>query len=288
MQQQEALNFVEDVLKLSSPLSKVRENKALFLDEIIKAFLSVPFQNIHLLCVPEAERHVPTWEESKDSVMRGYGGLCYSLCLFMKYLLEALGYDVYFATCNAFGSPDNHITTIVRDLSSPGSHHIVDIGAFPTFEAISLDFEVESPIYHHSFLEYKFMKRGGQILRLHRKGEHHTPKVSGGECIIDGWRRIFEFELIPRDLSYFEQPMSMLYTKPGQNSPFLETFHAVVYKDLKLIAIKNDLLMLENDEQKLVVTKMQTREEMVATVKKYFPMFTVKEITKAMEYIQLF
>ena len=112
------------------------------------------------------------------------------------------------------------------------------------------------------------MKRGGQILRLDRKGEHHTPKVSGGKCIIDGWRRIFEFELIPRDLSYFEQPMSVLYTKPGQNSPFLETFHAVVYKDLKLIAIKNDLLMLENDQQKLVVTRMQMQDEMVATVKK--------------------
>ena len=46
--------------------------------------------------------------------------------------------------------------------------------------------------------------------------------------------------------------------------------------------------MLENDEQKLVVTKMQSREEMVTTVKKYFSMFTVKEITKPMEYVQLF
>ena len=288
MQQQEAVNFVEDVLKLSSPLGKLKDNRALFLNEIVKAFHLVPFQNIHLLCEAEADRHVPTWEESKESVMGGYGGLCYSLCLFMKYLLEALGYDVYFATCNAFGSPDNHITTIVQDLSSPGSHHIVDIGAFPTFEAISLDFEVESPIYHHSYLEYKFLKRGTQILRLHRKGEHHTPTVPGGECIIDGWRRIFEFELIPQDICYFERPMSVLYTKPGKNSPFLETFHAVVYKDLKLIAIKNDLLMLENDEQKLVITKMQTREEMVTAVKKYFPMFTAKEITKAMQYIKLF
>ena len=142
MQQQEAVNFVENVLKLSSPLSKLRENKPLFFNEIIKAFLSVPFQNLHLLGEPEAGRHVPTWEGSKDSVMRGYGGICYSLCLFMKYLLEALGYDVYFAACSAFGFPDNHITTIVRDLSFPGSNHIVDNIAFPTFEAIPLDFEV--------------------------------------------------------------------------------------------------------------------------------------------------
>ena len=288
MQQQEAVNFVEDILKLSSPLSKIRDNKLLFLNEIVKAFHSVPFQNIHLLCEPQADRHVPTWKESKDSVMGGYGGLCYSLCHFMKNLLKALGYDVYFAACNAFGSPNNHITTVVQDMSFPGSHHIVDIGAFPMFEAISLDFEVESPIYHHSYLEYKFLKRGNQILRLHRKGEHHTPTVPGGECIIDGWRRIFEFELIPQDLSYFENSMSALYTKPGENSPFLETFHAVVYKDLKIIAIKNDLLMLENDDQKLVVTKMQTQEEMVTTVKKYFPMFSTKEITKAIEYIKLF
>ena len=287
MQQQEAVNFVEDVLKLSSPLSKLRENRTLFLNEIIKAFLSVPYQNIHLLCEPEAERHVPTWEEAKDSVMRGYGGICYSQCLFMKYLLEALGYDVYFAACNIFGFTGNHITTIVRDLSSPGSRHIVDNSAFPTFEAIPLDFEVESPIYHHSYLEYKFLKRDGQILRMHRKGEH-TPTIPGGERIIDGWRRIFEFELTPRDLSHVEHSMRVVYTEPGQNSPFLKTFHAVVYKDLKLIAIKDDLLMLENDEQKLVVTKMQTREEMVSTVKQYFPMFTVNEITKAMDYIKLF
>ena len=46
--------------------------------------------------------------------------------------------------------------------------------------------------------------------------------------------------------------------------------------------------MLENDEQKLVVTKMQSREEMVTTVKKYFPTFTVKEIMKPMEYVQFF
>ena len=63
--------------------------------------------------------YIPTWE---DSVIRGYGGLCYSLCLFMKYLLEALGYDVYFVACNAFSCPGNHI--------HPGSHHIVDNIAF--------------------------------------------------------------------------------------------------------------------------------------------------------------
>ena len=61
MQQQEAVNFVEDVLKLSSPVSKLRENKALFLNEFIKAFLSVPFQNIHLLCELEAGIHVYTY-----------------------------------------------------------------------------------------------------------------------------------------------------------------------------------------------------------------------------------
>ena len=182
--------FVEDVLKLCSSVSKLRENKALFLNEFIKAFLSVPFQNIYLLCELEAGIHVPTWEESKDSVIRGYGGLCYSLCLFMKYLLEALGYDVYFL----------HVMHLV-------------VLATTLLEAIPLDFEVESPIYCHSYLEYKFLKRGGQILRMHRKGEP-TPVIQVMiECIIDGWRRIFEFELIPRDLSYFEQPML--------NSPFL-------------------------------------------------------------------
>ena len=289
MEQQEAIDFVVRVLRLNSPLKKIEENRTLFLNELVKAFHnSVPFQNVTLLCEPEADRHVPTWEESKKSVMGGYGGLCYAQCVFLKFLLEALEYNVYFASCNAFGSPDNHITTIVQNLLFPGSKHIVDIGAFPTFEAIPLDFEVESPIYYHSFLEYKFLRKGSSILRLHRKGEHHTPPVLGGECIIDGWRRIFELDLTPRNLSHFKHTMSEVYTKPGKNSPFLVSFRAVLFQELKLVAIKDSLLMLENDEQQLVVTEMKTREEMVTTVEKYFPMFTREQIIKAMEYLQLF
>ena len=126
MQQQEAVNFVEDVPKLSSPLSKLRENKALILNEPSRPFSLYLFRTFIFSVKRKLEdMSIPTWE---DSVMRGYGGLCYSLCLFMKYLLEALGYDVYFV---AFGCPGNHI--------HPGSHHIVDNIAFPTFEAIPLD-----------------------------------------------------------------------------------------------------------------------------------------------------
>ena len=92
----------------------LEENQALFLNELVKAFHnSVPFQNVTLLCEPEADRHVPTWEESKKSVMRGYGGLCYAQCVYMKFLLESLEYDVYFASRVVSSVP---LTTISRPL----------------------------------------------------------------------------------------------------------------------------------------------------------------------------
>ncbi len=51
---------------------------------------------------------------------------------------------------------NNHILMmIVTDLNAPGDNHLVDVGnATPCFIPIPLNFEVESPIYTQSFLQY--------------------------------------------------------------------------------------------------------------------------------------
>ena len=291
LSKEEAVQFITKVLGISSPLKKLEEDRTLFLNDLIKAFYcSVLFQNITLLSKPEANRHVPTWEEVKAAVMGGRGGLCYPLSVFMTYLLEALGYEVYFPASSIFWS-NNHMTTIVQNLSFPGSKHLVDVTGFPTFEAVPLDFEKESPVYSYSFLEFKFVKEGNKILRFHRKSDKLPfipASIPGREYIVDEWRRVCEVEyMVPRELSFFEQPMTDVYTKPGVNSPFLVSFRAVVYRDLKLIAIKDTTLLLENDKHELEVTKVSSREEMVRITSKYFPQFTVEEVTKAMDTLHL-
>ncbi len=287
LSKEEAVYFVTEVLGISSPLCKLGEDRMLFLNELIKAFYcTIPFQNITLLCQSEADRHVPAWEESKAAVMSGRGGLCYTVGVFMMCLLEALGYETYLPASGIF-FPNNHITTIVQNLTYPGSKHLVDtLSGYPTFEAIPLDFDKESPIYNHSFLEYKFVREGNTILRFHRKGENR-PTRPGREYIVDGWRRVCEIDLVPRDLSYFDQPMSDVYTKPGVNSPFLVSFRAVVYRELRLVAIKDTTLMLENEKHEVEVTKLSSRDEMISTTSKYFPQFSVEEVTEAIDCLHL-
>ena len=82
-----------------------------------------------------------------------------------------MSYDTYIAACTIC-RPKSHIITTVKNLSFAGSKHLVDVNGYPSFEAIPLDFEHESPIYYHEFLEYN----------------------------VDGWRRLCEVDLTPRDL----------------------------------------------------------------------------------------
>ena len=284
----EALKFITDVLGVSSPLRKLEQNRLLFLNELVKAFSDrIPFQNVTLLSQPPSDRHVPTWEEIKTAVMESRRGLCYTLGVFINILLEALNYDTYFAA-GAIFSPNNHIITIVKDLSFAGSKHLVDVNGYPSFEAIPLDFKHESPIYYHAFLEYKFIKEGSKIFRFHRKGEFRD-LVPGREYDVDGWRRLCEVDLTPRDLSFFKQAMTDVYTIPGKNTPFLVSFRATIYKDLKLAAIKDNTLLLENDKHEIETSEISNQEEMIKTINKYFPnLFTIEEITKAIDYLKLY
>ena len=242
LSEEEAHKFIADVLKLSESRAKLKTHRAEFLDELVKAYHGlVPFQNVTLLSQAVEDRHVPTWAEIKAAVMGGYGGLCYTLSGFMHALLASLGYDVHLASGNIF-YPDNHVMVIVNNLTSSGSLHLVDMNGYPTFEAIPLDFAKESPVYCHSFLRYKFIRAGSDIIwRMHRQEfEEGRPMVSGQECIIDGWRRVCVMDLTPRELSSFYETMVAVYTRPEVNSsPFLRSYHAVWYPDLRLVAVKN-------------------------------------------------
>ena len=283
----EAVHFVTTVLKIDSPLQKLEKDRVQFLHELNLAYQrTMPFQNIDTVAQEPAKRHTPTWEEIKDAAMRSRGGRCYVLNVFMKTLLEALGYDVHHAACNIF-SPNNHMTTIVRNLTSPGSKHLVDISAYPTFEIVSLDFEKESPVYNHSFLEFKFVREGDTIARYHRKGENR-PKMPTEVITPDGWRRVIVIDPTPRELDYFDHSMNEAYTIPGKTTPFLVTFRAVVFKDLKLTAIKNTTLLTEKDNHSLEAKEMATREEMIKMVGEHFPQFPSDMVARAIDTLQLF
>ena len=156
---------------------------------------------------------------------------------------------------------------------------------WPTFEAIPLNFQDESPIYNFSFVKFKFIRKGTLIQRYHWKGESHD-EIS--EQHLNEWRKTCEFDVaIPREIPFFEEPMSRVYKQPGDLSPFLVSFRAVMYKDLKLIAIRDDALLLEKDGHEVETTKLQSRKEVCEAVTKYFPQFTAEDVMKALDSVHL-
>ena len=178
---EEAFRFIVDVLKFDDAKEKLKTNRLLFLEELIQAYQkTIPFHNVNLLNLSPEERHVPTWEEIKADMMHGRGGLCYTMSVFMKFLLDALEFKTSFLACAVRGFQDNHIATVVFGLTEKGSRHLVDPTAYPTFAAIPLDFVEESPVYEHSYLQYKFVKKADMVYRLHPSSASSSAKSSPG------------------------------------------------------------------------------------------------------------
>ena len=286
LSQDEAYRVISDVLKLDSSRERLQYDRMAFLKDLLRAYYrEIPFQNIDLLCLGETERHCPTWEEVKAAVFDGRGGLCYTLGLFMERLLEALGYRVYLATSSMNGPPDNHITTIIRDLTAPGSLHWVDFSSYPTFEAVPLDFKTKSSLYHHSFLKYYYVREGNTIVRYHQ-----SDGAAAGDCMYSGYRRVCVVDLKPRDISFFDESMHNVYTSPGTLSPFLVSLRAVQFvgPDLKMVAIKGTTLICEQRDSTLKSTELRSLAELLEAAQTYFPQFSGDDVARAATSINLY
>jgi len=266
--EEEAIHFVVKVLKVPKPLEKKRENPHGFLNQLISSFHeTIPFQSMSLMSLKPEDRHLPTPEEIRQNVVSGVGGLCYTLNTFMKFLLQALDYDVYFVSSH-IRHPNNHIITVVQDLMKPGDKHLVDVGVgYPTFEAIPLDFEHESPVYMQSFLEYKLVREGNVIVRWHGRGESRP-----GVPVVNGWRKVCIIDPTPRNLEFFDEPMTSVYTSPDPDlTPFHTSLRAIIFKDKRAICIKNTSFIVEDENHKLQETKMDHQDAPLEIIAQYFP-----------------
>ena len=234
----------------------------------------------------------PTLDEIKAAIVCGKGGLCYSMNIFMKFLLEALGYDVCHISSDIF-HPKNHVLTIVNNLKKTGDQYIVEAGCgYPCFTPISLDFKGESTIYSQSFLHFKFAHEEGKIVRYHKRSRtlmDIPPSTSGGEE--EYWRKYCVMDPTPQDFSFFNDPMDEVYGNP--DTPliiFHKIFRIVGYvKDngnLRFVAFKNTSLLLENDSHQLKETKFRTVEELLDQVQLYFP-HLYSDAAKAVQNLEL-
>ena len=191
---------------------------------------------------------------------------------FFKCILDALGYKTDFFPVTVLGYAE-HVGIIAYDLSFKDSKHNVDIGCvYPTFEAIPLNFEEESPIYSFSFLKYKYKKRADDIMEwLHQSRSDKTQ-----------WFRFAEMAVSnPVPVSYFFKTTEHDFSDP--RNQFNATIRISHYNGNCFFSVKGKVIKWsEEKEQKLLQREVETKEEVTAILIKEFPQFPVEIIEQAL------
>ena len=121
----EAHHFLDDLLCPDRSWGEVlRRDPETFLGQLMAAYLArVPFQSLDALVT----REVPSLEQVERDVLCRRGGLCFTMNVFFKSLLDALGFEAIFALCTIHGDTE-HGTVLVRGLGRPEDLHCVEVG----------------------------------------------------------------------------------------------------------------------------------------------------------------
>ncbi|XP_064616673.1 uncharacterized protein LOC135480700 [Liolophura sinensis] len=289
MSRDEALNYISSNLNIPDAANLLNVRGLHLLNKILTSFHArVPIQTITLHAVPMKWRHRPNWVTVKENVCCGVGGLCYELNIFMFALLSALGFDVYL-TKSSVSQPHNHVVIIARNVASPGDLFLVDAGCgFPTFQAVDLNFDLESAEYCQSFLCYKLVKQSnGKVLRLHKR--HSLVKSLEPNDAKSEWKRYYDFELKPFSIEEIDEEFDRVFeTYTATTSHAI--FRCTMFPGQRACAIRNKVVLVENDTKELDGTEYETSADLVNAVCGHFPVFQEYRalVSKAVNTLGLF
>ncbi len=276
----EAVQFLQNSWTMNDVELQLKADRVMFLNKLIKTIHEkVPFQLLSAfkdLSLLQNKQKLMTYttKDINKMCMSGLGGNCGLINAFTWNLLKVLGYSAHF--CGTIVTPtavDNvHLALIVKDLVNTGDIHLVDCGVgLPTFTAISLNFNEESHIFEESFLEYKYIKYGGKILRMHGKGDlvrRNDPPVEGLDFILGKWRRFYEFTLedferktLDRLGDYFD----------ARHAPKNMLPRAARYPGSKAVIILGNSLFTEQEDKTLKKTELRSDDEVMKAYQDYFP-----------------
>ncbi|XP_038052622.1 uncharacterized protein LOC119725314 [Patiria miniata] len=286
----EATQFLEGVLQMHSPMDSLARDRVSFLRDLIAAFMSkIPFQSVTAIATPKPERRGLTFQEIKVEMTTRRGGLCFEINYFTKVLLERLGFEVYHIGCTFMGKPNNHLSTVVKNLSRPGDLHLVDVGCgHPVFEPIPMDFDKESPLYKASYLVHKFVKDADGSFRWMHKSlqDYDGPPRS----VVHDWYTFLEFKLEFRDIEFFAPHMENIHTVesgPEALSQFLVKLKAVVFRNGKLFAITGTSNVEEDASGKVNKKRSSSPQELAEVYKVHFPQFSAETVQRAIQTVTL-
>ena len=274
----ESLELLQNSWGIKNFEERLRNDRKNLLDEIVQVIQeNVAFQSITLLSASDRNNQ-PSHDEIKERCVSGIGGLCCELALFAWGLLKAVGFSVQMLSSTVTStvtSPNNHALLLVYGLENESDVHLVDCSSgCPTFRAVSLKFRDESPIFKDSFLEYKYIRLDGKILRMNGEGDmlkRNNPPIKDLDFIIGRWRRFYCFD---PDQKLFDphKPAEDAYRAVVDGlTPFTASPRAVWFPKKRVVAIVNKKLIIENEAGKLVTTVLTSDEEILKAYQVHFP-----------------
>ena len=266
--------------KLGLDLESLRTDRHQFLCDLVKAFdQQVPFQNLSSTTVPLSERVPLTVEESLECVLRLEGGRCWSLNAAMHEILAGLGYTVEAlvgtvgGTLLAAGRPQ-HTMVLVRGLKRPGDSYLVDMGMSCTAHPpISMDFPGEvSPTYQVGCQKVRWLRQeDGTFLRQNEFVEKNG-KVFNGKIDDGFWEDCCLFRLNPMPLDEVREIVSENFYQERTGYLNMNRRMCRTHPELgKFVLVFNDKFLIETQGPVLNKTCMDSMEEILETIAKYFP-----------------
>ena len=203
------------------------------------------------------------------------GGLCFALNVFMKSLLEALGYNVFFITGAIHNHLENHVLTVARDVTRNGSQHLVDVGSgIPTPLPIPLDFVDESPVYSSSFIQYRYKCESGKVVQHVKRNIKYVQPTAKQEREND-WRPFCAMDLVPKDDSSIRDLMHNVCTDvESKRTVFHKTLRVVAAAsalELREVVLRDKSFFVEDELHCLVETKLASSDEFLLRVGEHFP-----------------
>lgn len=286
---EEALCFLRDALQMDSVDTKLKTDKIAFLAELIKAIgHHIPYQTVTGLSTPHEDRRLPTATDIKKDLTSKVGGLCYQLNVFGWMLLRALGFDALLVVGDCLTYKGIHIVVIINNVTEQGSRHIFDVGmGFPILQLIPLDFEQESPEYSDSYMRYRFVRQGDEVLIFQLSVDTNPSEVATHrEYIQDGWIS-FMFIHLDQPVSVPFSPMTRVFTDVDLGLFFLASLRCLAYPNGRMVCIQDSKLLLEDEEHRVQVSRFTSRDDIVEAFARYFPQFPEDMVNTAIEDVTI-
>ncbi len=297
LSEEEAYKFLKETLEIQSdvPLNGANGDERLqFLDQVTWQFQhQIPWQNLVLLSNSDEKRSLPSMAAVVGNMQSKIGGLCYGMNLFMCELMKALGFDAYIGLAAVSPAVDvaNHYVVFIRDVVNKHDLYLIDVGfGYPTFKACCMNFDKETEVYQHSFCKFKFARRGDTFYRLKYVSK---PQKSATESAVtspfnevyeDGWVIFYRFRTDEIPLAK-ENIAGLEKIYVDSDSHFLKCLRVSGFVDGKALVFKDNLLLVENSQQKLEATKISD-DDLPKLIRQYYPQLEEKLVHKAVRNYQ--